>query len=128
MAFRFRSFVCLISVAAVACSSAPEDASPDDTTATPGAVVGPGCRSNADCARLSYCSSAMGQCGFGTCVPRGVNVFCVSTDRPVCGCDGQTYRNDCYAAKAGASLVHDGECVDDPPLSDAPYGFSPKYL
>jgi hypothetical protein len=35
---------------------------------------------------------------------------CPDTDKPVCGCDGQTYRNTCEATKAGAAIASDGVC------------------
>src|SRR4051794_22942599 len=74
------------------------------------------CVSNDDCAALSYCDTPPGECGgFGTCRPRGINLFCIQTVDPVCGCDGKTYDNDCYAMKAGAALDHRGSCEEPPP-------------
>ena len=32
---------------------------------------------------------------------------------PVCSCAGQTFRNACYAEKAGASVDYSGECGDE---------------
>ena len=69
------------------------------------------CNSNDDCSELQYCQSPDGECGAGTCVARGVNVYCVQRDQPVCGCDGITYQNACYAAKAGASISASGACA-----------------
>ncbi len=72
------------------------------------------CKSNADCGSLQYCSKKEGQCGAqGVCTGRGINLFCIQTYQPVCGCDGNTYSNTCYAAKGGASLAHDGACTCD---------------
>lgn len=44
----------------------------------------------------------------GTCVRRPGG--CPRDFRPVCGCDGKTYSNDCERLRAGAQKDHDGEC------------------
>lgn len=35
---------------------------------------------------------------------------CIKNARPVCGCDGITYVNSCYAEREGITLWTDGEC------------------
>jgi hypothetical protein len=37
-------------------------------------------------------------------------VYCLDVYKPVCGCDGVTYSNSCYAYIAGVKSYTDGEC------------------
>ncbi len=71
------------------------------------------CRDDADCPREQYCVKPLGECdGVGECVERlGQEVQCLAVWDPVCGCDGQTYSNACYAAKAAVSIDYLGECI-----------------
>jgi Kazal-type serine protease inhibitor domain len=60
-----------------------------------------------------FCQFKPGSCGFfdmtGVCtrMPK----FCPRIFRPVCGCDGKTYGNDCTLQAAGVSKRHDGKCT-----------------
>ena len=60
-----------------------------------------------------FCQFKTGSCGMfdftGTCTraPR----FCIRIFRPVCGCDGKTYGNDCDRQAAMVSKRHDGKCT-----------------
>jgi hypothetical protein len=65
------------------------------------------------CPKGQFCQHPPGTCFFadwlGTCaiVPR----FCNKLFRPVCGCDGKTYSNDCVREAARVSKSHDGKCT-----------------
>ena len=65
------------------------------------------------CGAGQFCQHKTGTCFFadffGTCtrVPR----FCSHIYRPVCGCDGKTYPNDCVRLTAMVSKSHDGKCT-----------------
>ena len=72
-----------------------------------GGIAGVTCPAGQFC---KYDEQAM--CGFadatGTCEP--TPFACPEIYAPVCGCDGQTYSNDCFANAAGTSVQHDGAC------------------
>jgi hypothetical protein len=65
------------------------------------------------CASGQYCELPAGLCAgrdlSGTCVPQPQ--FCIEIYKPVCGCDGKTYGNDCTRQGRGAQLDHAGACV-----------------
>jgi hypothetical protein len=46
----------------------------------------------------------------GTCVPKPD--VCLEIFRPVCGCDGVTYPNDCQRIATGAQKDHGGRCAE----------------
>ena len=84
-----------------------------ETCETP---VAPNCGGFAGLAcgdQAMYCHYEQEQgCGFadqmGTC--REMPAACTEQFAPVCGCNGQTYSNSCFAAIAGTSVVHEGGC------------------
>lgn len=64
------------------------------------------------CEKGQLCDLAPGECGTmdlgGVCVER--RPFCQEIFRPVCGCDGQTYGNDCERIAASVPKDFDGAC------------------
>ena len=67
------------------------------------------CNQNADCSEGSYCNRETGICdGPGEC--REMPVSCPTGGTPVCGCDGTTYPNECFAQAAGMAILTSGSC------------------
>jgi hypothetical protein len=64
------------------------------------------------CKPGSWCDPEPGLCeaegATGVCV--AVPQMCTHDYRPVCGCDGRTYGNDCARRSAKVALDRDGEC------------------
>ena len=43
-------------------------------------------------------------------INQNIDTICLEVYEPVCGCNNETYSNECYARKAGVTSIVDGEC------------------
>ncbi|HET8948089.1 MAG TPA: hypothetical protein VFQ07_14020 [Candidatus Polarisedimenticolia bacterium] len=60
-----------------------------------------------------FCERIVGKCdGWGTCKQKPP--ACVEVFDPVCGCDGRTYSNSCFADESNASIRCAGACPCPP--------------
>ena len=78
------------------------------------------CESNvpASCGNKKFCQLETGVCSnaggiqVGTC--NDIPELCIEIFSPVCGCDGQTHPNECFARSKGVNLNYKGECTPPP--------------
>ncbi len=81
-------------------------------TADPNAAAQPGwqfCVTGKECGKKQFCERPGLSClHWGVCVPRPQG--CFDLWDPVCGCDGQTYSNTCYANAAGVDISSEDAC------------------
>ncbi len=68
---------------------------------------------NTPCGSGWFCEKPAGVCDgtdtLGECVEK--HEVCTREFRPVCGCDGKSYGNDCVRIGNGVLKKHDGECA-----------------
>lgn len=81
-----------------------------------------GCYQDSDCESGQFCKLKEGECLMqtysfapieGVCADKSEE--CAEYAQPVCGCDGKTYSNPCFADAAGVSIASQGFCQSDPP-------------
>lgn len=82
-----------------------------------GECAPPVCHTDETCPEGSFCEfrecpSDATVALAGQCVPKPD--ACPEIFRPVCGCDGVTYDNDCFRRAAGVTKAHDGPCEEPP--------------
>ena len=74
------------------------------------------------CNSALFCHLPDGQCSApdaaGTCAK--APDFCMRVSRPVCGCNGKTYPNECEARKAKVAIDTTGACKKAPADGTAP--------
>jgi hypothetical protein len=70
------------------------------------------CNSDRDCPRLGawFCFRDSGCDSQGYCINLSDLWACLDEYDPVCGCDGETYFNTCYAIRNRTNVAYPGEC------------------
>jgi hypothetical protein len=103
----------IASGSAWAASASPNTANLDEACGGPNHIT---------CNSALYCQLPAGQCSApdtaGVCAK--APDFCMRVSRPVCGCNGKTYPNECEARKAKVAIDTTGACKKPPAAPGTP--------
>jgi hypothetical protein len=74
------------------------------------------------CNSALWCQKAEGQCAAAEAPGKCDKApsFCMRVSRPVCGCNGKTYANDCERQRVKVQLDHVGACKKETPPPATP--------
>jgi hypothetical protein len=74
------------------------------------------------CNSALWCQKAEGQCAAADAPGKCDKApsFCMRVSRPVCGCNGKTYANDCERQRVKVQLDHVGACKKETPQTPPP--------
>ncbi|MBS4082667.1 MAG: Kazal domain-containing protein [Rhizobiales bacterium] len=72
--------------------------------------VGEACSTLSPAPRGMWCDPVPGTCGILT-VGTWASLTCAGPQAPVCGCDGETYFNDCSRVQAKKAKFAGGACI-----------------
>lgn len=95
-------------------------------------VVFPGCLSQSGqtvslntSTTLSSTTSSTSSTTATTLIDQGEGLFCIEEYDPVCGVDGRTYSNSCFASIEGVWIAYRGECAPGKVLTSCPSVLNP---
>jgi hypothetical protein len=69
------------------------------------------------CNSALWCQKSAGQCSVAEAPGKCDKApsFCMRVSRPVCGCNGKTYANDCERQRVRVQFDHAGACKKETP-------------